>query len=238
MANIPTPHIGCADPALIAPTVLMPGDPLRAKFIAENYLKDPVLFNETRGMLGYTGTFEGKRVSVMGSGMGMPSAMIYYNELFDFYGVSCIIRVGTAGALRPEVKVRDVVVAMAACTTSGVNRTRFFGYDYAPIADFSLVRKAVEIAEEMGIPTHVGNVLSSDEFYGHDEGLAQRYAEYGVLAVEMETAGLYTLAAKYNKRALAICTISDSLVTGEETTAAERQSSFHAMMELALKTAP
>jgi len=177
MANIPTPHIGCDDPALIAPAVLMPGDPLRAKFIAENYLKDPVCFNETRGMLGFTGTYEGKRVSVMGSGMGMPSAMIYYNELFDFYGVSCIIRVGTAGAIRPDVKVKDVVIAMAACTTSGVNRTRFFGYDYAPVADFSLVRKAAQIAEEMGISTHVGSILSSDEFYGHDEGLAQRFAE-------------------------------------------------------------
>ncbi len=238
MAQIPTPHIGCDDPALIAPTVLMPGDPLRAKFIAENYLKDPVCFNETRGMLGFTGTYAGKRVSVMGSGMGMPSAMIYYNELFDFFGVSCIIRVGTAGAIRADVKVRDVVIAMAACTTSGVNRTRFFGYDYAPAADFSLVRKAAQIAEETGVSFHVGSILSSDEFYGHDEGLTRRFAEYGVLAVEMETAGLYTLAAKYHKRALAICTISDSLVTGEETTAAERQQSFRSMMELALKTAP
>lgn len=238
MANIPTPHIGCADPSLIAPTVLMPGDPLRAKYIAEHYLKDPVLFNQTRGMLGYTGTYEGRRVSVMGSGMGMPSAMIYYNELFHFYGVDCIIRVGTAGAIRKDVRVRDVVIAMAASTTSGVNRTRFFGYDYAPIATFELVKKAAELAGQMGITYHVGSVLSSDEFYGHDEGLAQRYAEYGVLAVEMETAGLYTLAAKYNKKALAICTISDSLVTGEETTAEERQNSFHAMMELALRTAP
>ena len=238
MANIPTPHISCDDPARIAPTVLMPGDPLRAKFIAENYLKDPVCFNETRGMLGFTGTYEGKRVSVMGSGMGMPSAMIYYNELFDFYGVSCIIRVGTAGAIRPDVRVRDIVIAMAACTTSGVNRTRFFGYDYAPAADFALVRKAAEIAEEMGVSAHVGSILSSDEFYGHDEGLARRFAEYGVLAVEMETAGLYTLAAKHRKRALAVCTISDSLVTGEETSAAERQQSFRSMMELALKTAP
>jgi len=238
MANIPTPHIGCADAGLIAPTVLMPGDPLRAKFIAETYLKDPVLFNETRGMLGYTGSYNGKRVSVMGSGMGMPSAMIYYNELYSFFNVGTIIRVGTAGAIREDVRVKDVVIAMAACTTSGVNRTRFFGYDYAPAADFGLVKKAADIAAGMGLNCRVGSVLSSDEFYGHDDGLAQRFAEYGVLAVEMETAGLYTLAAKYGKKALAICTISDSLVTGEATDAKERQVSFRSMMELALRTAP
>lgn len=237
MSNIPTPHIGCDDPSKIANTVLMPGDPLRARYIAENFLTGVTCFNEVRGMLGFTGFYGEKRVSVMGSGMGMPSAMIYYNELFDFYDVGAIIRVGTAGAIRKEAQLRDIIIASAACTTSAINRTRFMGYDFAPIADFGLVRKAYEIAREMGLRAHVGSLLSSDEFYGHDEGLAARYADYGVWAVEMESAGLFTLAAKYHKKALAICTISDSLVTGEATSSEERQTSFRAMMELALKTA-
>ena len=231
-----TPH-NRAKVGEIAKSILLPGDPLRAKYIAEKFLDDAVLVNDVRGMLGFTGTYEGKRVSVMGSGMGMPSAMIYYNELFDFYGVGAIIRVGTAGAIRPEAKLRDIIIASAACTTSGVNRTRFMGYDFAPIADFGLVKKAYDIAGEMGLSTHVGSVLSSDEFYGHDDGLAARYADYGVWAIEMETAGLFTLAAKYHKKALTLCTISDSLVTGEATTAEERQTTFRDMMVLALRTA-
>ncbi len=235
--SIPTPHIGCADPSRIAPTVLMPGDPLRAQYIAENFLESPELFNEVRGMLGYTGLYKGKRVSVMGSGMGMPSAMIYYNELFDFYGVQCILRVGTAGGLQDSLKTRDIILASSACTTSAINRTRFMGYDFAPTADFGTLLQAYQKAGELGVPVRVGPVLSSDEFYGHDDGLAARYAAYGVLAIEMETAGLYTLAAKYGRKALAICTVSDHIFTGEETTAQERQTAFRSMMELALEIA-
>lgn len=232
-------HIGATE-GQIAQTVLLPGDPLRAKFIAEQFLDDAQCYNQVRGMLGYTGTYRGKRVSVQGTGMGIPSSMIYVNELLQFYGVKNIIRVGSAGSINPSIRVRDIVIANAACTTSAINRTRFMGYDFAPTADFSLLLSAFEQAKTLGLPmerVHVGPVLSSDEFYGHDEGINDRFADYGVLAVEMEAAGMYTLAAKFGARALAILTISDSIVTGEETTAQEREQTFTDMMRIALEIA-
>lgn len=228
-------HIG-AKKGEIAETVLLPGDPLRAKWIAENFLEDVVCYNEVRGMYGYTGTYKGKRVSVQGTGMGVPSISIYVNELIREYGVKNLIRVGTAGSYREDIKVRDVILAMASSTTSGMNKLRFGGADYAPTADFELFMKAAEAAKEKGIPVKGGNVLTADEFYGDNFESYKKWAEFGVLCVEMETAALYTIAAKYNAKALTILTISDSLVTGEETTSQERQTTLKDMIEIALES--
>lgn len=221
----------------IAETVLMPGDPLRAKWIAETFFENPVCYNKIRGMLGYTGTYKGKRVSVQGSGMGMPSSMIYFHELINDYGVKSIIRVGSAGSYQPQVKLNDVVLAMSASTTSGINNSRFINSDYSPTADFELFQKAVDFARSNNIPIKAGNILSSDEFYGDDPEDYKLWAEYGVLCVEMETAGLYTIAAKYNVKALTILTISDSLVTEESLSSHERETTFRDMIEIALAAA-
>lgn len=229
-------HIG-AKKGDIAETILLPGDPLRAKWIAETFFDDPVCFNEVRGMYGYTGTYQGKRVSTMGSGMGIPSISIYANELIKDFGVKNLIRVGSAGSYQKHVKIRDVVLAMAASSTSGVNELRFGGADYAPTADFGLFLKAVKAAEAKNISIHAGNVLSSDEFYEDNIESYKKWSKFGVLCVEMEAAGLYTVAAKHNVNALAILTISDSLVTGEKTTSKERETTFRQMIEIALELA-
>jgi purine-nucleoside phosphorylase len=218
----------------IAETVLMPGDPMRAKWIAETFLEKAYCYNDVRGMLGYTGTYRGKRVSVQGSGMGIPSAMIYYHELINDYGVKNIIRVGTAGSYQKEVKIRDIVLAMAASTTSGINNSRFINADYSPTANFELLMKAALYAKEQGIAIKAGNVLSSDEFYTDDPEDYKLWAKFGVLCVEMEASGLYTIAARYNVRALAILTISDSLVTGDRSSADERENTFRDMVDMAL----
>ncbi len=228
-------HIG-AKKGDIAETVLLPGDPLRAKWIAETFLEDVVCYNTIRGMYGYTGTYKGKRVSVQGTGMGVPSISIYANELIMEYGVKNLIRVGSAGSYQEHVKVRDIVLAMASSTNSGINKIRFKGMDFAPTADFELFMKAVKTAEAKGIEVKAGNVLTSDEFYQDEFEGYKHWAKFGVLAVEMETAGLYTVAAKHGVKALTILTISDSLVTGEETTSEERQSTFKEMIEIALGT--
>ena len=220
----------------IAETVLLPGDPMRAKWIAKTFLKDVICYNEIRGMLGYTGTYNDKRVSVQGTGMGIPSALIYCNELIKEYGVKNLIRVGSAGSFQKDVKIRDIVIAMAASTTSGINNSRFINADYSPTANFDLFMKATRYAKEHNIPIKAGNVLSADEFYEDDYDSYKLWAKFGVLCVEMEAAGLYTIAAKFNVKALAILTISDSLVTKERTTAEERESSFNKMIEIALGT--
>lgn len=221
----------------VAETILLPGDPLRAKFIAETYLSDVTCYNEVRGMLGFTGTYQGKRVSVQGTGMGIPSISIYVNELISEYGVKNLIRVGTCGGMQEHVHVRDVILAQAACTDSSMNRHVFGGYDFAPIASFSLLKAAYDRAVEKGLKLHVGNVFSSDMFYRDDKSVTELLMKYGVLGVEMETTGLYTLAAKYGVNALTILTVSDHLLTGEETTSEERQKTFNEMMEVALDTA-
>lgn len=220
----------------IADSVLLPGDPLRAKWIAETYFENPVCYNTVRGMLGYTGTFKGKRISVQGTGMGIPSALIYCHELITNFGVKNLIRVGTAGSYRVEVKLRDIVIAMAASSTSGINNSRFINHDYAPTANFELFMKAATYAQNHQIPIKAGNVLSADEFYDDDYESYKKWADFGVLCVEMEAAGLYTIAAKHNVRALAILTISDSLVSQKETTADERESGFKTMIDIALHT--
>ncbi|WP_037290503.1 purine-nucleoside phosphorylase [Saccharibacillus sacchari] len=221
----------------IAETILLPGDPLRAKFIADTYLEDVVQYNQVRGMLGFTGTYKGKRISVQGSGMGIPSFAIYANELISEYGVKNLIRVGTCGGMQESVRVRDVILAQAACTDSSMNRNTFPGFDFAPIASFGLLKEAYERAVEKGLNVHVGNILSSDIFYRDDKTVTTKLMEYGVLGVEMETTALYSLAAKFGVNALTILTVSDHLLTGEETTSAERQSTFNDMMEVALETA-
>jgi purine-nucleoside phosphorylase len=221
----------------IAQTVLMPGDPLRAKHIAENLLTDAKCFNEVRGMLGYTGFWNGKRVSVMGSGMGVPSISIYVSELAMFYGVKSVIRIGTCGAMQREMKIGDIVLAMSASTDSHVNRLRFGGADFAPTASFPLLLKAYQIAVQRGINVTVGSVLSSDTFYGDDPNWWKLWADFGILAADMEAAGLYTLAAKHKFNALAIMTVSDNVVSGELATSEERQSKFMRMVEIALDTA-
>ncbi len=235
MSNIPTPHIE-AKAGDFAKTVLMPGDPLRAKFIAETFLTDAKLINNVRGVQGYTGTYKGKRVSVMASGMGMPSIGIYSYELFNFYDVENIIRVGTAGVIRPDLKVRDIVIGQGACTNSSYSRQFDLPGDFAPIASFELLQKAVKAAEDMGIKPVVGNLYSSDTFYDDSMGLS-KWQKMGVLAVEMEAAALYMNAARAGKNALAICTISDNPFTGEATTSGERQLNFTKMMEIALEIA-
>ncbi|ASW42602.1 purine-nucleoside phosphorylase [Clostridium isatidis] len=219
----------------IAETVLLPGDPLRAKFIAETYLENPVCYNEVRGMYGFTGTYKGKRVSVQGTGMGLPSHSIYVNELIQFYGAKRLIRIGSAGSINDNVNVRDIVLAQSASTNSGINKRRFNNLDYAPTANFELLLEAYNKCKEKGVNVKVGNVLSSDLFYD-DTGMGVKiWADYGCLALEMETAELYTLAAKYKVEALSILTISDHVFKGIETTPDERQKSFTDMMEVALE---
>jgi len=231
-------HIAAA-PGEIAPIVLFPGDPLRAKWIAENFLEDAKLYSEVRGMLGFTGTWNGHRVSVQGSGMGQPSMAIYATELMAEYDVQTIIRVGSCGGLTERVGMRDIIIANGACTDSGINRTRFHGVDYAPVADFSLLRAAVEASEALSLQdrTHVGLLYSSDQFYTTRPELTEPLVAHGALAVEMEAAGLYTLAAFHQRRALSICTVSDHLVTHEETTSQEREQTFGDMIEIALRAA-
>jgi purine-nucleoside phosphorylase len=230
-----TIHIAAA-PGQIADTVLLPGDPLRARWIAETYLADVECYSQLRNMLGYTGTYRGRRVSVQGSGMGQPSLAIYVHELMREYGVRTVVRVGSCGALRSEVAVRDVVIAMTASTDSAMNRLRFHGIDYAPCADYGLLRRSVELAEARSLAVHVGGVAATDSFYNDRPELLMSLADYGVLGVEMETSALYTIAAKYRARALTICQVSDHLVTGEATSADERESGFGDMAALALDT--
>ena len=231
MANTPTPHIG-AQYGDIAETVIMAGDPLRAKLMAEKFLDDAVQFNNVRGMLGFTGTHQGKRVSVMGHGMGMPSIGIYTYELFNFYGVKTIIRVGSAGAIQTDLHVGDLVIAQGACTNSNYASQYELPGTYAPIGDFQLLRKAAESCDRMGYTYQVGNVLSSDVFYSENPN-TDKWVKMGVLAVEMEIAALYMNAARSGNRALAICTVSDHIITGEVTTAEERQNTFTKMMDVA-----
>ncbi|WP_339612106.1 purine-nucleoside phosphorylase, partial [uncultured Planktosalinus sp.] len=202
----------------VAETILLPGDPLRAKWIAETYFENPKCFNEVRGMLGFTGTYKGKKVSAMGTGMGVPSISIYAHELITEFGVKNLIRVGSAGSYQAHIQLRDIVLAMAASSTSGVNELRFGGADFAPTANYELFQKAVDIAKSKNIPIKAGNVMTSDEFYADEFESYKKWSQFGVLCVEMETAGLYTVAAKHNVNALSILTISDSLVTGEKTT--------------------
>lgn len=220
----------------IAETVLLPGDPMRAKWIAETFLDDYKCYNKVRGMLGYTGYYKGKRVSVQATGMGIPSALIYCHELINDYGVKNLIRVGSAGSFQKDIKLRDIVIAMAASSTSGINNSRFINADYSPTANFDLFMQACSYAKNNNIPIQAGNVLSADEFYEDDFDSYKKWADFGVLCVEMEAAGLYTIAAKFNVKALAILTISDSLVTKERTSAEERESTFNTMIEIALST--
>jgi purine-nucleoside phosphorylase len=228
-------HIA-AEKGQIAPHVLMPGDPMRAKWIAEHFLDDAECYSEVRGMLGFTGTYRGERVSVQGSGMGLPSLSIYVNELLREYGVRSIVRVGSCGALTEELALRDIVIASGACTDSSMNRIRFEGLDYAPVADFGLLRAAYDAATARDLTgsVRVGLLLSSDSFYHPRPDLTARMVDYGVLAVEMEASALYTLAAQHRAKALAICTVSDHVVTGEETSWQERQTTFGEMVEVAL----
>ena len=231
-----TPHNN-AKPGDIAKTVLMPGDPLRAKYIAEHYLEHPECFNTVRNMFGYTGTWKGKEVTVMGSGMGIPSMGIYSYELFNFFDVENIIRIGSTGAMQEKVKVRDIVFGMGACTNSNYASQYNLGGTFAPVASYPLLKEAIAQADKLGASYHVGNILSSDTFYNDDKSASEGWQKMGVLCVEMEAAALYMNAARCGKNALAILTVSDSLVTGEETTAEERQNSFTQMMEIALGTA-
>ena len=233
--NTPTPHIG-AKYGEIADTVIMAGDPLRAKMMAERYLENPVLYNQVRGMLGYTGTYNGKRISVQGHGMGIPSIGIYTYELFNFYDVKTIIRVGSAGSMNKDLHIGDLVFAMGACTNSSYADQFELRGTYAPIADFDLLRAGVEEAEKRGFRYKVGNVYSSDTFYDANPTSKKRM-EMGVLAVEMEAPALYMNAARADAKALCLCTISDSLITGEETTAEERQNNFIHMMDVAFAIA-
>ncbi|GAY73214.1 purine-nucleoside phosphorylase [Lentilactobacillus kosonis] len=229
-------HIG-AKPGEIAETVLMPGDPLRAKFIADNFLEDVVQYSSVRNMFGFTGTYQGKRISVQGSGMGIPSLAIYTTELIKEYGVKTIYRVGSCGGMSPDVHMRDVILGQAGTTDSSIIENTFGpNVYYSPIADFELLDSAYHTAEEMGIKTKVGNIFAADRFY-NDEIDTQKLIDYGVLATEMETSGLYLLAAKYHIRALTILTVSDHLLTGEAMSAKDRETSFDEMMRLALNTA-
>lgn len=220
----------------IAKTILLPGDPLRAKFIAETFLENPKQYNNVRGMLGYTGTYKGVEVSVQGTGMGIPSISIYVHELIHEYGVKNLMRVGSCGSMQEHVKIRDVILASSASTTSSINKNRFRGMDFAPTASFDLLHTAYTKAKELGVNVHVGNVLSSDIFYD-TTGAAKLYMDAGTLGVEMEAAALYTEAAFAGVNALTLLTVSDSLITGEETTALERQETFKEMMKIALETA-
>lgn len=242
MVNYPTPHINAA-PGDFGKTVLMPGDPLRSKFIAETYLENPVLVNNVRGIQGYTGWYKGVRVSVMASGMGMPSMGIYSHELFNVFRVENIMRIGSAGAIQPQIRLRDIVLGQGACTDSRWASQYHLAGDFAPICSFEMLQTAVAVAEQQGLRYHVGNLLSSDRFYGDEVGVPEGlqanagWQKMGVMAIEMEAAALYMNAARCGKRALAVCTVSDHILTGEVTTSEERQNSFTQMMELALETA-
>jgi purine-nucleoside phosphorylase len=228
-----TPHIE-AKQGDIAETILLPGDPLRAKYIAETFLENPVCYNEVRNMLGYTGTYKGKRISVQGTGMGIPSISIYATELMKEYNVQNLVRVGTCGAIQKDVKIRDVILSMSASTDSQTNKKVFGNMDYAPTANFELLKKAYDAGVEKGLQLKVGNVFSADIFYD-DYAEHEKWAQYGILAVEMEAAALYTLAAKYGRKALAILTVSDHILTGEATSPEERQTTFNQMIEVALE---
>ena len=234
--SAPTPHNN-AKPGDIAKTVLMPGDPLRAKLLAETHLQDAVCYNQVRGMLGFTGTYKGRKISVMGHGMGIPSCSIYTKELITDFGVKKIIRVGSCGAVRMDVKLRDIVIGMGACTDSKVNRMRFKDHDFAAIADFGMVRDAVDAAKALGVEARVGNIFSADLFYAPDGGeMFDVMEKYGILGVEMEAAGIYGVAAEFGAKALTICTVSDHIRTHEQTTAAERQTTFNDMIKIALES--
>ncbi|SFD00515.1 purine-nucleoside phosphorylase [Clostridium uliginosum] len=228
-------HINAPEGA-IAESVLLPGDPLRAKFIADTFLEDVVCYNEVRGMYGFTGTYKGNKVSVQGTGMGIPSTSIYVNELIQSYGVKNLIRVGTCGGYSEKVKVRDLIIAMSASTDSNLNLVRFEGRTFAPTASFKLLKPAYDIAVEKGFDPKVGSIYSSDIFYGDDNEDWKKWASFGCLGVEMETAAVYTIAAKYGVNALTLLTVSDHFVTGEVTTAEERQTTFTSMMKVALET--
>ena len=234
MANIPTPHIGARE-GEIAEKVIMAGDPLRAKFMAETFLENPVQYNSVRGMLGYTGTYKGKRISVQGHGMGIPSIGIYTYELYNFYGVKSIIRTGSAGAYHPDLQLGDVMIAIGACTDSNYAAQYNLPGTFSPTADFDMARAAVEKAEQMGIRYRVGNILSSDVFYGDDAERWKQWQKMGVMGVEMEAAALYMNASRSGNKALCICTVSDSLGTGEACSAEQRQTSFTNMMEIAFE---
>jgi purine-nucleoside phosphorylase len=227
-------HIA-AEKGQIAPVILLPGDPLRAEYIAQSLLEGAVCFNRVRGMLGFTGTYRGKPVSVMGSGMGMPSLCIYVNELLNDYDVRTLVRVGTCGSLQPELKVGDILIAMTASTESSMNHLRFGGKDFAPCASFRLLRKAYEAAITLGIEVRVGGIFSNDSFYKDDEDWWRIWAAYGILGCEMETSALYTLAAKYGVEALSILTVSDSLVNHDDSSAEQRERGFPLMAKLALE---
>ena len=231
-----TPHIN-AEPGDFAETVIMPGDPLRAKFIAENFLDQPRLVNDVRGMLGFTGGYKGQRLSVMGHGVGIPSCSIYCTELVNEFGVKQLIRAGSCGTVNKAVKLRDIIIAMGACTDSKVNRIRFRDHDFAAIADYRLMQSAVTAAEQKGLAVHVGNVFSSDLFYTPEQEVFEVMQQYNILGVEMESAGIYGLAAELGVRALTICVVSDQITSGERLSAEERQSGFTDMIELALETA-
>jgi purine-nucleoside phosphorylase len=224
-----------AEKGQIAESILLPGDPLRAQFIAENFLENPVQFNKVRNMFGFTGTYKGERVSVMGTGMGMPSLSIYVNELIRDYGCRKLVRVGTCGGLKAEVRVRDLILGISTSTDSAINQVRFSGMDYAPAPSFPLLLKAYNAAVARGMPVHVGKILSSDSFYTEDPEQWKLWAKFGVIGVEMEAAELYTLAAKYGVEALCVLTVSDHLVTGEATTSAERETTFKSMLEVGLE---
>ncbi|EPZ42523.1 purine-nucleoside phosphorylase [Alicyclobacillus acidoterrestris] len=229
-------HIGAVEGS-IADRVLLPGDPLRAKYIAETYLDNAVCYNEVRGMYGFTGKYKGVPVSVQGTGMGVPSISIYVTELMQSYGVKTLIRVGTCGAIQKDINVRDVILAMSASTDSNVNRLRFGQMDYAPTASFDLLYKAYQVAKERNVDAKVGNVFTTDLFYNDGVADLEKWANFGVLALEMESAALFTLAAQFDAKALSILTVSDHILTGEATTSEERQTTFHEMMEIALETA-
>lgn len=229
-------HIGAKENQ-IASTVLLPGDPLRAKYIADNFLEDTVCYNEVRGMYGFTGNYKGKRVSVQGTGMGVPSISIYVNELITSYNVKNLVRIGTCGSMQEDIKIRDIILAMSASTDSNINKIRFNGRDFAPTASFKLLHQAYEAAKTKNMSVKVGNVLTSDTFYDDNPEGWKAWAKFGVMAAEMETAGLYTLAAKYGVNALSILTVSDSIVTGEGTSSQEREKTFMNMVELALELA-
>lgn len=230
-------HIG-AGPGDIAERVLLPGDPMRAKWIAETFLTDPKCYTEVRGMLGFTGTWQGERVSVQGSGMGMPSASIYTHELINEYGVKSVIRIGSCGALAMDLNLGDVIAAIGSATDSNMNRTRFDGLvDYAPVADFGLLRTAADVAERRGVPLRVGPILAADAFYTDRPDLYDTLAQYGVLAVEMESAAIYTIAARYGAKALTVLTVSDHIKTGAKMDSAQREKGFSDMVQIGLDTA-
>jgi purine-nucleoside phosphorylase len=229
-------HISASKGA-IAETILLPGDPLRAKFVAENFLENVSCYNEIRGMFGFTGTYKGKKVSIQGTGMGIPSISIYVNELISEYGVKNLIRIGTCGSIQENIKLKDVILAMSASTDSNINKIRFNNQDFAPTANFDLLLKAYNHAVQAGLPVNVGSILSSDTFYYDNPDAWKIWAKFGVLAIEMEAAGLYTLAAKYNVNALALLTVSDHLIFGKSASPEDRQKTFLSMINIALNTA-